>query len=270
VRKRHGEERSERGSKVDSRRWPSSGIRASGAGDFSERLDAQAALPRLVEEHLARYRYASRFVAGMRVLDVATGTGFGAQFLLEAGARGVVGVEIDAEAVAVAARMQLRGLAFVRADALRLPFAEATFDACVASETIEHVSDGKKFLDEVARVVTVDGILVLTTPNLLSNQISHDNPFHVREYEPDELTALVSERFEVIRIGGQFPARRGPRRWVRRWLASSGIAHRLRSLLPRTMRTLGSQVVSGDAAVVETTELARLDPATVAIVARRR
>jgi len=43
------------------------------------------------KEHIARYVFASRFCKGMRVLDVACGTGYGSYFLLFQGAKEVVG-----------------------------------------------------------------------------------------------------------------------------------------------------------------------------------
>ena len=39
-------------------------------------------------EHISRYRFAAQFVAGKRVLDVASGTGYGSELLKQAGATG--------------------------------------------------------------------------------------------------------------------------------------------------------------------------------------
>ena len=56
----------------------------------------------VIYEHYHRYALAARFTAGARVLDLACGEGFGAA-LLAAGARDVVGVDIDPQTVEHAA-----------------------------------------------------------------------------------------------------------------------------------------------------------------------
>jgi 2-polyprenyl-3-methyl-5-hydroxy-6-metoxy-1,4-benzoquinol methylase len=49
-----------------------------------------------------------------------------------------------------------------------LPFPDRSFDAAVSIEVIEHVEDQLAFLREIARVVKPGGIVVVTTPNVLS------------------------------------------------------------------------------------------------------
>jgi SAM-dependent methyltransferase len=67
------------------------------------------------------------------------------------------------------------GLRGVRADACApLPFRDASFDALVCMEGIEHFEDQTGFLRECARVLKPGGRLILTTPNVLhlSSRIS--------------------------------------------------------------------------------------------------
>jgi SAM-dependent methyltransferase len=49
-----------------------------------------------------------------------------------------------------------------------LPFPDASFDAAISIEVIEHVEDQLSFLCEMARVVKPGGLVVVTTPNVLS------------------------------------------------------------------------------------------------------
>src|SRR5262249_16953249 len=58
-------------------------------------------------EHWHRYLYASQFVAGKEVLDVASGEGYGSDLLARA-AKHVVGVDADPEAVRHAGSKYLR------------------------------------------------------------------------------------------------------------------------------------------------------------------
>ena len=70
-------------------------------------------------EHWHRYAFARQFVAGKRVLDAACGEGYGSA-LLASVAASVVGVDIDAPAVAHAAERYGDGEAFQRVFGRRL------------------------------------------------------------------------------------------------------------------------------------------------------
>lgn len=52
----------------------------------------------------------------------------------------------------------------VQADALRLPFADGTFDGVVCCETLQYVETPEHVVREIRRVLTRDGRLVLSLP----------------------------------------------------------------------------------------------------------
>jgi 2-polyprenyl-3-methyl-5-hydroxy-6-metoxy-1,4-benzoquinol methylase len=142
-------------------------------------------------EHLARYQLAAQFAAGRRVLDAGCGEGFGTAVLQSAGASTVVGVDIDRASVKHAS--QRYGLDFVEADLGALPYEEESFDLVTCFETIEHVADGSRALSELRRVLAVDGLLLVSTPNVTEYLV--ENEFHEREYEPAEFDLLLAEHF---------------------------------------------------------------------------
>lgn len=76
----------------------------------------------------------------------------------------VSGLDISAEGVAQA-RKAARGVEVRLADASHLPFPAGAFDAIVAFDLIEHLSEPNKFLAEAFRVLRTGGLLVLSTPN---------------------------------------------------------------------------------------------------------
>jgi len=86
-------------------------------------------------------------------------------------------------------------------DALRLPFADATFDRIIASEVLEHVSDDQQALDEIRRVLKPGGTLAATVPSWLPEQVcwalsdEYHAPFveggHVRIYTEPRLRARM-------------------------------------------------------------------------------
>jgi len=159
-------------------------------------------------EHWHRYHFAARWARGRRVLDVACGEGYGAA-LLARGASRVTGVDLSAEAVAHArgAYGGVANLEFVEASCTRLPFPDASFDLVVSFETLEHIAEQAPFLDEVARVLAPEGLLLLSCPNKLeySDKRNHANEFHVKELYREELDALVASRFPAIAWYGQRP-----------------------------------------------------------------
>ncbi len=160
----------------------------------------------VVYEHLHRYLWAARFVAGRRVLDLGSGEGFGAAILADTAER-VVGIEID-ERTVEHSTLNYAGekIEFHLGDARDLSrFEDDSFDVVVAFETIEHVDDHERVLEEIGRVLTSDGVLAISTPDrhAYTDATERQNPFHVRELGRDELIALLEPRFAHATLWGQ-------------------------------------------------------------------
>jgi SAM-dependent methyltransferase len=94
---------------------------------------------------------------GRRLADIGGGTGNYALALKRAGWEPVV-VDRSAEMLARAAA---KGLETVHADAQRLPFADATFDAAAMISMLHHVEDRSLALAEARRILRPGGRLVL-------------------------------------------------------------------------------------------------------------
>jgi SAM-dependent methyltransferase len=162
-------------------------------------------------EHRSRYHFAGSFVAGRDVLDIACGSGFGGPILLDSGARSVVGVDASERAIESARLHDRPRLEFIRADATRLPMGAASVGAVTSFETLEHIEAHERFIAELRRVLAADGVLILSTPNALHTQPLDGrprNPFHVREFTPDELRELLHKWFGDVRLLAQRPAER--------------------------------------------------------------
>jgi ubiquinone/menaquinone biosynthesis C-methylase UbiE len=97
-----------------------------------------------------------------RILEVGAGTGANLSTLAEIGAAQVVACDLSLDALRHAYRAN--GVALARADACRLPFANASFDLLLAADVIEHLDDDTAALDEFVRVLKPGGHLVLTVP----------------------------------------------------------------------------------------------------------
>jgi demethylmenaquinone methyltransferase/2-methoxy-6-polyprenyl-1,4-benzoquinol methylase len=98
---------------------------------------------------------------GERVLDVAAGTGVSTLELARSGAYAVASDFSQGMLRAGQRRADRRRLPFVAADALHLPFADASFDAITISFGLRNIVDVPAALAEFARVTKPGGRLVV-------------------------------------------------------------------------------------------------------------
>ncbi len=97
--------------------------------------------------------------AGMKILDLAAGTGSSSAPLAAAGAD-VIAADFS-EGMLAAGRKARPNLNFVKADALKLPFEDGTFDVLTISFGLRNTADTAKALAEAHRVVKTGGRLVI-------------------------------------------------------------------------------------------------------------
>jgi len=182
---------------------------------------------RILTPYVASYRLGR----GRSVLDLGCGPGYGTWLMAANGAERVVGVDRAAAKARQAERLcaGLRGCAVLVADAQRLPFAARSFGMVTCFEVIEHVPEPERLLAELRRVLTADGVLLLTTPNrsvrLLPLQRPR-NPDHLREYSSRALAQGLRERFPSIRVLGIYGQPEAQAYYRRRWRPRLGRAVR--------------------------------------------
>jgi SAM-dependent methyltransferase len=158
----------------------------------------------IAHEHWHRYAFARGLVAGKRVADVACGEGYGSA-LLAGTAASVIGIDVAAETIGHARRgyASLLNLRFEQASAVALPLPDASVDAVVSFETIEHLprEDQPRMIAEFGRVLAEPGVVVLSAPNPVeySTARNYCNPFHHHEPDRAELTALLAAAFPAQR-----------------------------------------------------------------------
>ena len=156
-------------------------------------------------EHLQRYALCRELVRDRRVLDIASGEGYGAR-MLSGTAAYVIGVDVDPAAAAHGqAAYASPNLAFAAGRGEAIPLAAGSIDVVVSFETIEHIADQAALLDEIVRVLRPDGLLVMSTPDreAYAADTNTINPFHVRELALDEFRSMLEARFATVRLWGQ-------------------------------------------------------------------
>ncbi len=124
---------------------------------------------------------------GGPVLDIGCGTGGVLAHLKSFGP--AYGIDPTPEAVEFCQR---RGLPVMLGSGFDLPFPDATFDAILALDVIEHVDDDVALLCEARRVLKPGGVAVLTVPALQWLWSDHDVVnHHYRRYNRRTLERAV-------------------------------------------------------------------------------
>lgn len=157
-------------------------------------------------EHIHRYALAQAYVKNKRVLDLACGEGYGS-FLLSETAAQVTGIDIDEESIRRAAKVYRKDhLSFRVGSVTALPIqGKSQIDVVVCFETLEHILDQQLFLNEVKRLLTTEGLLIVSTPNkpVYSEGGTMHNPFHLKELDFPDFEKLLRKYFRHLFFYGQ-------------------------------------------------------------------
>ncbi len=158
-------------------------------------------------EHLHRYAMSSLHATGKRVLDIASGEGYGSAILARTASH-VCGVDISHEAVAHAQnnyRSSHNNLEFKQGSADAIPYPDNAFDVVISFETLEHLATQEEMLAEIKRVLTPDGFLIMSTPDKEAYAIADGghNEYHVKELTGEEFKTLTHRYFKKVEIYGQ-------------------------------------------------------------------
>ena len=149
------------------------------------------------------YVEAASLVAG-RVLEIGCGWGRGLELLTQAASH-YTGIDKNGELIA-ALRAEYPQATFIEASIPPLtdhnggPLADNQFDFVVTFQVIEHIENDDLFIREAHRVLKPGGKLLLTTVN--RNFSLTRNPWHVREYNADELKTLMARYFATVETRG--------------------------------------------------------------------
>ena len=148
------------------------------AGDWWDPKGASAMLHKLnpvrlgyirdwIDQHWALDEHSRRPLAGKTALDVGCGAGLLAEPLGRLGAK-VTAIDPAAELIE-AAREHAAGQGLdidYRVSAIEK--LEGTFDLITSMEVIEHTADPQQFLNDLAKRLARNGLLMLSTPNATS------------------------------------------------------------------------------------------------------
>lgn len=182
---------------------------------FERLVVGESPPPRELEQHIARYAWAFRFIEDKRVVDVGCGGGYGS-FLLSWIAREVEGVDLDAAAIE-SARRAYQGPRYTVLDGTSDELPQADVATCF--EVLEHVDDPAALCRSLFAAAPE---VLLSYPNPLLGG-PHLNPHHKVDWPlrvlKRELRAAGATSFEFShqRIGSATVHRFAPP-WAASWM----------------------------------------------------
>lgn len=152
------------------------------------------------QRHLIAYNKAAERISG-NVIELGSGNGYGMGVLMNPRIASYLALDKFPSHIPAhidASRIEFRQMNFPTLTGV----ADNSFDFAVSFQVIEHIEEDKAFLKEIYRVLKPGGKLILTTPNLLTSLTR--NPWHVREYTPTQMQALLTSVFDDVELKGVF------------------------------------------------------------------
>jgi SAM-dependent methyltransferase len=149
----------------------------------------------ILHRHIFAYQYGKQFLGDV-VMELGCGSGYGMK-ILSPFCKWYSGIDKK-----LPGRLPLNpNTALFKG---RLPklnnIGNDCFDTVICFQVIEHITEDGKLLDEIFRVLKPGGKLLLTTPNRYMSLTR--NPFHVREYTPQQMIQIIAARFEQFTVQG--------------------------------------------------------------------
>jgi 2-polyprenyl-3-methyl-5-hydroxy-6-metoxy-1,4-benzoquinol methylase len=152
----------------------------------------------VLQRSIFAYLEAAKMVKG-KVLEIGTGSGYGVKYMAPVVDKFVTIdkfiCDVDFKAYPNVEFKQQTVPPFQGIE-------DNSFDFVVTFQVIEHIVKDGLYVKEIARVLKPGGKLIVTTPN--RNMSLSRNPWHIREYKPQELINLLKKHFSSVDAKGVY------------------------------------------------------------------
>jgi len=150
------------------------------------------------KQHQDRYEFVCDYVKDKNVLDIACGSGYGSYLMAtKGGAKTIVGVDLDADALRYAKhRYNHEKIQHICEDATKFTY-DKKFDVIVSFETIEHIPNYTDFIENLGKLLTDNGTLIISTPINRRTTTELRNPYHVIEWSFRDFQDLWENQFHI-------------------------------------------------------------------------
>lgn len=160
----------------------------------AERVSLEKSDNYVFQRSLLAYHRAAEIVEG-NILEIGTGTGYGVEIIAPKATRYItIDKKVPQE------RLQLDNVEYYEMEVPPIGFENISFDNVVSFQVIEHIEDDMELVREISRVLRPGGKFVVSTPNAPMSLTR--NPWHVREYNADELRNLLECNFSKVEAYG--------------------------------------------------------------------
>ena len=160
----------------------------------AERVSLEKSDNFVFQRSLLAYHRAAELVKG-DILEVGTGMGYGVEIIAPKATRYI---SIDKQLPENL--LLLENVEYYDMEVPPIGFENISFDDVVSFQVIEHIEKDIEFVREVSRVLRPGGKFVVSTPNAPMSLTR--NPWHVREYNADELRNLLECHFSKVEAYG--------------------------------------------------------------------
>jgi len=155
-------------------------------------------------EHILRYFFACQYTKNKIVLDAGCGAGYGSYLISKYGQSKLVeAIDISKETIKYAkSQYSEPNINFHTDNILVLKtIKDKTIDVVTNFEVIEHIKEQDIFLKQIKRVLKNDGVLIISTPNILNHP--KGNKYHLKELKPNNFNILLKKYFKKVSILSQ-------------------------------------------------------------------
>jgi len=144
--------------------------------------------------------------SNLKILDVGGGNGY---LLWKLYKEGIV-LDISKQALKMVVEKGLIGVIFdIDNPSFSFPFKDNTFDIVISTEVIEHLLYPDHYAREILRILKLNGIFILSTPNtayiknriaLLFGKAFYKRPWHIRFFTKEFLIEFLENKNKYFDI----------------------------------------------------------------------
>lgn len=153
--------------------------------------------------HLSIYYHALQYAINKTVLDAGCGSGYGAYYFAQRGAKFVEAIDISHTAIQFCKKhFDAKNLRYQQMSLEEISgFPEASFDLIFTSNVLEHVFNVNLFFQKVHKLLKSDGVLFVAVPPVV-DEISRSNnlinKYHLNIWTPRQWYITISRYFSEI------------------------------------------------------------------------
>ena len=86
-----------------------------------------------------------------------------------------------------------RSIEYIKGDFLNTPYRDRYFDYVISGDSIGHLEDPEKLIEEMARICKNRGKIIISTPNKETEVRGTPTPEHLWEFEESDMTTLLGK-----------------------------------------------------------------------------